>query len=135
MTLHEMDSVCNPEAVCIFASQGEGIRGEIDRMQFRRGKTGREREHDNTAAGPDIEDARILRPGEVAQIFDQLLGFGARDERAFVADKDMVGEFDRPQKMLERLALAAAPNEFAQGREFRLGERALEVEVKLDAFP
>ncbi len=68
------------------------------------------------------------------KIFHELLGFGAGDERAFVADENVVGEFDRPEKMLERLALAAPPDEFAQRRQFRLGERTLEVEIKLDAF-
>ena len=48
--------------------------------------------------------------------------------------KTWLAEFDRAEKMLERLALAAAPDEFAQRREFRLGERALELEIKLDAF-
>jgi hypothetical protein len=36
--------------------------------------------------------------------------------------------------MLERLALAAPPNEFAEGCQLGLGERALEVEIKLDPF-
>ncbi len=39
-----------------------------------------------------------------------------------------------PEKMLQRLTLAAAPNEFAKRRQFGLGQRALEIEIKLDPF-
>jgi hypothetical protein len=36
--------------------------------------------------------------------------------------------------MLERLALAAAPDQFAQGRQFRFRQEAFELEVKFDAL-
>ena len=74
----------------------------------------------------------MFGPGKIAEILDQLFGFRARNERTFVADESVVGEFDRPEQMLERLALAASPNEFAQGRKFRFGERTFELQIKLD---
>ena len=134
MTLHEMDSVRNAEPVRVFARERERFRREIDGVQLRVGKARGERERDDAAAGSDIEHARIFRPGEVAEIFDQLLGFGTRDEGAFVRREGEVGEFDRAEQMLERLALAATPNEFAQGRKLGFGERAFELEIKLDPF-
>ena len=103
-------------------------------MQVGIWKTGGEGERDDAAAGADVEHARVCRPGEIAEIFDQLFGFRARDERAFVARENVLGEFDRPEKMLERLALAASLDEFAQRRQLRLGERTLELEIKLDSF-
>ena len=132
IALHEMDSVRNAEALRIFAGQSERVGREIDRVQFRVRKPCREGEGDDAAAGPDIEHARIGWPGQVAEIFDQLLGFGARNERAFIGDEMCVGEFDRAEKMLERLALAAPPDEFAQRGQLGLGERALELEIKFD---
>ena len=92
----------------------------------------REGERDDAAAGADVEHARIRRPGEVAEVFDQLLGLGAGNEGAFVGHESVVGEFHRAEQMLERFALAAAPYELAKRRQLRLGERALEFEVKLD---
>ena len=101
-------------------------------MQFRVGETRREREGDDAAAGSDVEHARVLRPGEVAQIFDQLLGLGTGDERSFVGDKGVLREFYCPEEMLEGLALAAPPDEVAKRGELGLVERALEVELELD---
>ena len=34
--------------------------------------------------------------------------------------------------MLERLALAASPDQFAQRRQFRFGQGAFELEIKFD---
>jgi hypothetical protein len=36
--------------------------------------------------------------------------------------------------MLERFALAAAPNEFAERSQLRLGKRTREIKIKLDPF-
>ena len=63
-----------------------------------------------------------------------MLGFGAGDEGALVAQENVLAEFNRAEEMLEGLALAAAPDEFAQRRQFWLGKRTLELEIKLDAF-
>ena len=46
----------------------------------------------------------------------------------------MVGEFDRSEKVMERLALAASLYEFAQRGQLRFGERTLELEIKLDSI-
>lgn len=37
--------------------------------------------------------------------------------------------------MLQRLALATPPDEFAQRRELRLGQLALEFQIQVDPFP
>src|SRR3982751_5245906 len=117
MALRETDAIANAKALRIFAGERERVRGEIDRLQFGHRKASGERESDDAAAGTDIEHARCFRPGELGQIFNQLLGFRARDERAFVGKENVIGEFDRSKKVLERFALAAPPNEFAQWRE------------------
>jgi hypothetical protein len=46
----------------------------------------------------------------------------------------MLAKLDRAEEMLERLALAAAPDEVAKRRQFRLGEDALELEIEIDPF-
>ena len=134
MALGKTYSVRNAEPFGIFAREHERVRREIDGLQLGLWKTGGEGERNHSTAGADVEHTRVFRPDEVAEIFDQLFGFGARDKCAFVAQENVVGEFDRSEKVLERLALAASPYEFAQRRQLRLGERPLELEIKLDSI-
>src|SRR5438105_5323336 len=134
MTFEKMNPFCHSKSFRVFARERERIIGNVHRVQLSVGKTCGERENNHAAAGPDIENARILRPLEIAEIFHQLLRFGAWNERALVGSKNVIGEFDRAEQMLERLALSAPPNELAQRRQFRLREGALELEVKFDPF-
>src|ERR1041385_248733 len=134
MTLPETDAIGNPEPPGIFARERERVRGKINGVQLRIWKTRGEGERDDAAAGSDIEHAWIFRPGKIAQILDQLLGFGARDEGALVGYENMLGEFNRAEQVLERLALPASPNELPQRRQLGFGEGAFEFKIELNSF-
>ena len=71
---------------------------------------------------------------QVADVFHQLLRFGPRNQGAPVAEESVLAELDRAEQMLQRLALAAPPHQLAQRRQLRLGERPVELEIKLDPF-
>ncbi len=65
---------------------------------------------------------------------NQLLGFGPGNQSAPVAKEDLSAEFDGPKQMLERLALSPAPDQIAQRSQFRFGQFALKLEIKLQPF-
>ena len=69
------------------------------------------------------------------QKFHQLLRLRPRNQRAFIAKKTASAKFHRPEQMLQRLTLAASPNEFTQRRQFRFAERPIEIQIKLDPLP
>ena len=72
--------------------------------------------------------------GRLNDSLDQLLGFRSRNKRPLVAKKNAPGEFHRAEQMLKRFALAAAPDQFAQWRQFRFHQGPVELEIKFDAF-
>ncbi len=65
--------------------------------------------------------------------FGQHFGFRTRNQRAAVHGNFEAAERGRTGNVLQRLALAAAFDEFAQRIRFRRGERALEIQIQFHA--
>src|SRR5436190_14822443 len=74
-----------------------------------------------------------VRHGCLNDSLDQFLRFRARNKSAFVAQKNATGEFHRAEEMLKRLALATAPDQFTERRQFRFRQRPFELQIKLDS--
>ena len=91
-------------------------------------------ERDHAAARPDIQNFGFRISDFGFEELDELLCFRPRNQRAFVAKKRLPAKFHRAEQMLERLALPAAPDQFAQRRQLRFAKNALELEIKLDAL-
>src|SRR5690242_13821528 len=127
-----MDSFADPKARGIFLREGQRLRGKFDRHQIRVRKMRGEGENNHAASGPDIEQARSLRPGKVAKVFHQLLGFGPGNESALVGQENLFAELDRPEEVLQRFTLGPSPDEFAKRRELGFGEGTFKLEVKLN---
>jgi len=134
VALPKPDAFQKAELLCVFTRERERVRGQVDGMQLGLRKAGGERNNDDSAAGANIKDARRLWPAQVSQLFDQLLGFGARDKGAPVGRERVIGEFDRANEMLQRFAQSAPAHELAQRRQLRLGQSTFELQVELDAL-
>ncbi len=76
----------------------------------------------------------FAEPARCEELLAELLGLGSRHERALVADKSVAEEFDGAEQMLQRLADAAAADEFPKRLQFRRGERPLKLEVEVHAL-
>ena len=57
------------------------------------------------------------------------------DTRIAVHELEPCAEIPGSEEMLERLALAPAPDQFPQGRQFFFGQNPFELEIELDPFP
>ena len=66
---------------------------------------------------------------------NQFLRLRSRNERAFVAKKNIPAKLDRAEQMLERLVLSPPSDQFADWRQFRFGQIALEFQVNIEPFP
>ena len=141
VAFHEGDAPGQAEPRGVFAGDGEGGVGNIERGETGLRKCGGERERDAAAAGADIHDVAALPRAGVAfsprdEQLAKLFGLGPRDEGAVVAEECVAEEFRGAEDVLERFAGGAAFDEFAEGREFRLAKGAIEFEVELHAlFP
>lgn len=100
MALRKPKPFQRAEALGVFACEVECILREIDRVDFRVWKSRSQRKRNHSTASANVEHARIFRPAEIAKVFHKLLGFGAGDEGALIAQEDIIAKVDRAEKML-----------------------------------
>ena len=116
IALEEADAVGEAEAESVVAGDFEGVEGDVSGEDFGGGLVGRERESDGAGAGADVEQAERfelgLRPCEDG--FDEVLGFGARDEH---------GRSDTEGEAVELLYAGEVLEGFACGSALREGEQ------------
>ncbi len=114
----------------------QSLGGNIKGNDARRWTLRRERDGDTAAAGAEVQSSRasrVERREKQPAGFGEEFRFGARDEDVTVDGDFQAAKGSGTDEVLERLALAAALDEFAERVQFGLGQLAFEVQVELHA--
>src|SRR5436305_3035348 len=97
----------------IFTRQPQRVGRNSGGDDFRLGKFLCQRKRDHTRTSPEIDDSRFTIHDFRFNQPDKFFRFRSRNERAFVAEKDVSAKFDRAEQMLERLVLSSPPDKLA----------------------
>src|SRR4029077_13696237 len=95
----------------IFMPQQERIIRDIAGGDIRLRTFFRQRQCNYPRTSPEIDDSRFSTLDSRFNQLDKFFRFRARNERAFVAEKDVSAKFDGAEQMLERLVLSSAAGE------------------------
>src|SRR5205807_8893448 len=125
----------DPKPDGIFVRQQQGVIRNIGSDHFRLGNFFRQRQCNYPRTSAEIDDFRFSIHDSRFNQSDKFFRFRPRNERAYVAEKDVSAKFDRAEQMLERLVLPAPADKLAERRQFGLGQIALELEINIEPFP
>src|SRR6267154_5640120 len=109
-----------------FSCPSKSASSEISVADFRLRNFFRQRQCNYPRTSPEIDDSRFSIHDSRFNQPDKFFRFRSRNERAFVAEKDVPAKLDGAEQMLERLVLPAPADKLAQWRQFGLGQIALE---------
>jgi hypothetical protein len=122
--LYERDAVGEVEGCGVFAGNVEGGGGDVDGRDFRGGQMRGERERDGARAGANVENAQCVGlcggPGDGG--FDEVFGFGARDEGVWRDAEGQAVELLLAGEVLQGFVRGAAVGEFVEALELGGGE-------------
>jgi len=93
--------------------QQERVIRDIGGGDFRLGNLFCERQCNYPRTSPEIDDFRFSIHDSRFNQPDKFFSFRSRNERAFVAEKDVSAKFDGAEQMLERLVLPAPADKLA----------------------
>src|SRR4029077_545397 len=97
----------------IFMPQQERIIRDIGGGDFRLRNFFRQRQCNYPRTSPEIDDSRFSIQDSRFNHPDKFFRVRSRNERAFVAEKDVSAKFDGAEQMLERLVLPAPADKLA----------------------
>ena len=118
----------------VLAREGEGVLGDVGRRDDRVGPRHGDRDRDRAAARADVEHARLGRLADALQRpLDEPLGLGPGHQHAVVDGELEPAEAPAPEHVCERLAAPPPAQQLAEARDLVGHERALEIEVQVEA--